>query len=413
MKKQLLNLVVFLLLLPFGVDAQNRPMGNPWVDWNYTNKIYGRDNLRFLREAEVFEQNFDFEGAFFSLENAVAQNPNSADALLRRAIFKKKMGMQTEAAEDVRRAYGLNPYAADLYGYNGQYALLNVIANQPAKAIQGLTIPQKMNYYYSLLDAQYMDNEMNTEEMSLLESAIAEVEDQNFLGALQILEKTLEVQPNSAVAYDLKGMILAHEKQYDAAIIALTKAVDLQPEFAIAWYNLGRIEQEIGHSAQAKVYFDRAIELKNDLTKARFERAVLLKANGQKKEAIQEYDEIIAMRGGDYLEAYLNRGLTRKMTGDFSGALEDLNRVIQADMTNAQAYKNRGNLYLLYGYSVQAVHDYSKAIALNAEYAEAYFNRGLAQFLLHDKASGCFDMEQAATLGFERAIEKQKYFCVE
>jgi tetratricopeptide (TPR) repeat protein len=413
MKKQLLNLLIILFLLPSYSFAQNAPMGSPWIDWNYTNKSYSRDNLRFLREAEIYEQSFDFEGAYFSLENAVAQNPNSADALLRRAIFKRKMGMKTEAAQDVKKAYSLNPYAADLYGYNGQYAVLNVLANRPSDAIQGLTMAKKVNYYHETVDAQYMNERINTEEMSLLESVIGEVEDGNFTTALQILEGTLKIHPKSAVAYDLKGMILAHEKRYDEAITAISQAVVLQPEFAIAWYNLGRIEQEIGHADQAKVYFDRAISLQNDLTKARFDRALLLKANGQKDAAIREYDEIIAMRGGDYLEAYLNRGLTRKMTGDFSGALEDLNRVIESDLSNPEVYKNRGNLYLLYGYSVQAVHDYTKAIHLDENYAEAYFNRGLAQFLLHDKASGCYDLEQAATLGFERAVEKQQYFCVE
>ena len=413
MKKQLLILSLMLFLFPFGLIAQNAPMGNPWIDWNYTNKMYSRDNLRFLREAEVYEKNFDLEGAFFSLENAVAQNPNSADALLRRAVLKKKMGMVTEAAEDMQRANILNPYAADLYGYNGQHAILNVIANQPSEAMQGLTMARKVNYYYQTMDAQYMDDHINKEEMSLLENVITEIEDDNMTTALLILEQVIQMHPNSAVAYDLKGMVLAHEEKYEEAIAAISQAVVLQPEFAIAWYNLGHIEQKIGHADQAKVYYDRAISLQNDLTKARFDRALLLKANGQREAAIKEYDEIIEMRGGDYLEAYLNRGLTRKMTGDFSGALEDLTRVIRLDPTNPEVYKNRANLYLLYGYAVQAVHDYTNAIDLDAEYAEAYFNRGLAQFLLHDKASGCYDLDKAATLGYERAVEKQKYFCVE
>jgi tetratricopeptide (TPR) repeat protein len=119
------------------------------------------------------------------------------------------------------------------------------------------------------------------------------------------------------------------------------------------------------------------------------------------------------MRGGNYLEAYLNRGLLRKMTGNFSGALEDLNRVIKAAPTNAEIYKNRGNLFLLYGYHIHAIADYTKAIDLEGEYAEAYFNRGLAQFLIYDKASGCYDLEQAEKYGYKRAIEKKKYFCVD
>ena len=411
--KNLLLPIVLTIAFPLTLSAQTMSMGNPWIDLNYTNKQYGRDNLLFLRNADISERLFDYEGAYFALENAVAQNPQSADALLRRANFKKKAGMVTEAAEDARRAYILNPYAADLYGYNGQYALLNVISNKPEASFVGLTMNQKLRYYYDAIDEKYMDDLVANEEMVALDAAILEVEAENFDNAIDILDETIEEHPNSAVAYDLKGMVLAHQKLYDEALIALTKAVTLEPDFAIAWYNLGRIEKQIGHHDQAEIYFDRAIALQEDLTKARFDKALLLKAKGQKEEAIKQYDEIIETSGSDYLEAYLNRGLLRKMSGDFSGAVEDLNQVIKADPTNAEAFKNRGNLFLLYGYHLHAIADYTEAINLDEAYAEAYFNRGLAQFLVYDKASGCYDLEQATKYGYERAIEKQKYFCVE
>lgn len=129
--------------------------------------------------------------------------------------------------------------------------------------------------------------------------------------------------------------------------------------------------------------------------------------------ALKEYDEIIAMRGHDYLEAYLNRGLTHKMLGDFEGAIQDLNQVIEVDATDPEAYKNRGNIYMLYGYHFHAMKDYTKAINLDKTYAEAYHNRGLAQFLVYSRSAGCFDLEQAAKYGLKDAEEKLKYFCVE
>ncbi|MFT4760189.1 MAG: tetratricopeptide (TPR) repeat protein, partial [Saprospiraceae bacterium] len=414
--KQMKNLILPILLifiLPVALSAQNMTLGNPWINLNNTDVQYGRDNQLFLRNADVSERLFDFESTYFALENAVAQNPQSADALLRRANFKKKAGMLTEAAADARLARIINPYAADLFGYNGQYAILNIISNKPETSFVGLTMNQKMRYYYSAMDSKYMDDTAVDAEMNALDAAILEIEAESFGTAIDILDELIVKYPNSAVAYDMKGMLLAHLKEYDAALIALNKAITLEPEFAIAWYNLGRVEKEIGHQDQAGIYFNRAIALQNNLTKARFGRASILKAKGQNDAAIREYDEIIEMRGGNYLEAYLNRGLLRKMTGNFSGALEDLNRVIKAAPTNAEIYKNRGNLFLLYGYHIHAIADYTKAIDLEGEYAEAYFNRGLAQFLIYDKASGCYDLEQAEKYGYKRAIEKKKYFCVD
>ena len=414
--KSMKKLLFQVLLIPFaGVSiwAQGLSQSNSTVLPSYTNRGYADDNLWHMHNARFFQENFNFEGALLSLDNAVAQNPQSADALIARAIFRRKIGRDKEAQVDYLKAYSLNPYAADLYGYNGPYGLLKVISNEPNRAFQQLSLPRKVNYYYSALDQKLVTNSIGSEEATLLEEAVFYIEEKNYEAALDILEALTGSYPNSALSYDLKGMLLAHEGRYEEALLALKKAVELEPVFAIAWYNLGRVEKTMGHLDVAEKYFEKALLLQNDLTKVRFDKALLLKSAGKPAAAIKEYDEIIAMRGGDYLEAYLNRGLTRKMTGDFMGALEDLNIVLENDPANPEAFTNRGNLYLLYGYNRLAILDYTEAIRLNPDYAEAYFNRGLAQFLIYDKASGCFDLEKAVDLGFQRAAEKRKYFCVE
>lgn len=157
--KKLMSVFFAIFFYSLSLQGQEMTLGNPWIDYNYTNKAYGRDNMFHLRSADNAERLFDFEEAFFSLENAVNQNPQSADALLNRAIFKKKLGMVTEAAEDVKLANTLNPYAADLYGYNGSYAILNVLYNDPASAVQGLTMTRKMGYYYQEIDRRYMEED--------------------------------------------------------------------------------------------------------------------------------------------------------------------------------------------------------------------------------------------------------------
>ncbi|MEM9822491.1 MAG: tetratricopeptide repeat protein, partial [Bacteroidota bacterium] len=79
--------------------------------------------------------------------------------------------------------------------------------------------------------------------------------------------------------------------------------------------------------------------------------------------------------------------------------------------SNAALYVNRGNLQLVFGFSQKAIQDYTRAIHLDRQYAEAYYNRGLSHLLLFDSVSACTDLEQSAELGYDRALEKIKYFC--
>ena len=119
------------------------------------------------------------------------------------------------------------------------------------------------------------------------------------------------------------------------------------------------------------------------------------------------------MKGETYMEAFLNRGLTKKMLGDYGGALVDLNQAIEEFPNNPELYKNRGNLQLLLGLHRKAIDDYTKAITIDENYAEAYYNRALAFFLIYDKISGCMDLDKSIDLGYEIATKTKTYFCTE
>jgi len=140
---------------------------------------------------------------------------------------------------------------------------------------------------------------------------------------------------------------------------------------------------------------------------------MLNKKNGRPEKAIEDYTKVIEKKGNEYPEAYLNRGLTRKLLGDFQGALNDINYVIDnQEIISAEPYMNRGNLHMVFGFADKAVVDYTKALQLdNEDNPEAYYNRGLAFLLLYDNASSCADLERSRDLGFERAEEMLNYFC--
>ncbi len=414
-KMKLTTGVLGLLFIMITQSTFSQDIGriNPYEGKSLSNETFATDNYFYIRNSYLNQQLFDFEEAYFSMENAVAQRPQSAKVLLQRAIFKKRFGMITEAEADLRLANLMNPYAADLYGYHGPSSILNVIEFQPEQAVVGLSNYQRVGYYYGFLDKQYGKSGVMVDELVFMEEIIQLMEEERFSEALAILENDFEENQYAFIAFDLKGVIFTKQKKFEQAAHAFSQSVKLQPDFAIAWYNFSRLEKERGNKEIAKTYLDKSIQLEEYLTKAYFDRALLRKELADKEGAMEDYNKVIELNADDYLEAFLNRGLTKSMLGDFNGALVDLNKAIEEFPDNPALYKNRANIYLLFGYNQKAIADYSKAIQLDPFFAEAYFNRGLTHLKEFDMRSGCRDLQKSQDLGIERAFDKLRYFCIE
>ena len=76
--------------------------------------------------------------------------------------------------------------------------------------------------------------------------------------------------------------------------------------------------------------------------------------------------------------AFNNRGVARRLQGEYDLALQDYNEAIHLNPTSAAQFNNRGVIYRIKGDYDQAIADYSKAISLRNQYPGAFYNRALA-----------------------------------
>ncbi len=108
---------------------------------------------------------------------------------------------------------------------------------------------------------------------------------------------------------------------------------------------------------------------------------------------------------------YYNRGIDKKDSGDYYGAISDYTKAIEINPRYAEAYNNRGsvkdNLEDYYG----AISDYNKAIEINPRLAVAYGNRGIAKKRIGDILGACADWRQSASLGKENAARWVRNQC--
>jgi len=75
--------------------------------------------------------------------------------------------------------------------------------------------------------------------------------------------------------------------------------------------------------------------------------------------------------------AYYNRGVAKARLGDYKGAIQDFNKVIE----------------------------------LKPKDADAYARRGASKLSLGQKNSGCLDLSKAGELGYAKADDTIKKYC--
>ncbi|MGV3504972.1 MAG: tetratricopeptide repeat protein [Adhaeribacter sp.] len=91
-------------------------------------------------------------------------------------------------------------------------------------------------------------------------------------GALQDLDKALQLSPSDYAAHYQKGEILVRMKQYKAALQAFEKARSLYPAAFIGHINLGKAYAQAGQSRKAIAIFNQAIRRNQQSGEAYFLR---------------------------------------------------------------------------------------------------------------------------------------------
>lgn len=110
-----------------------------------------------------------------------------------------------------------------------------------------------------------------------------------------------------------------------------------------------------------------------------FQQGINSGVEGNFAQSVEFFSKAIEKRPG-FAEAYLYRGIAKNETGDFEGAIRDLNITIELDPAfSDQAHFFRGNSNAGLNRFREAIDDYTLAIYKNPDYL-AFFKRGMANF---------------------------------
>lgn len=148
-----------------------------------------------------------------------------------------------------------------------------------------------------------------------------------------------ESSNDPADAYTRLGAAYLEQDNLPRAISALDRALEIRPEHAEALQAMAIAYQRQGDDELAERYFQRALRIDGDFTRARNNYAAFLFDQGRTEEACQQLEQ--ASRDSSYpnrAQLFANLGQCRYDLGDVEAARQSLARAQAIDARSPRSY---------------------------------------------------------------------------
>jgi len=208
---------------------------------------------------------------------------------------------------------------------------------------------------------------------------------------LEWIDAAIEINPQSAEAYELKGRLLMTKGQPRAAISVLKKAVELDPDLLVARLNLVAAYKSTGQPKAAVKVGAQAVALSPGEASAHFAYADALEMAGQDDLAEQHYRRAIAL-DPDLADPKLRLALLLTRNNKFLTEAYQLAKEAQKlDPADGTAEATAGWILFLSGEEREGL----KALE-NAAHAHPFNYRIWLRFAVALKRSGHEDLSRRA-----------------
>lgn len=150
--------------------------------------------------------------------------------------------------------------------------------------------------------------------------------------AIRYYNKTIELNPECAKAYNNRGGAYLILSDHEQAISNFNKAIELDPQYMSAYHNRANTYLDSDQYSEAILDYTNAIELDHGFAKAYFGRGYAYLALGQYDKSITDYTKAIELNP-EYARAYYTRAIGYANLTQFSKAKRDMLQAVRLDQT--------------------------------------------------------------------------------
>ncbi len=391
------------------------------------------------RQGELAKRRDGLSEAVALLDQALAEDPEFAEAWFARARAHRYLGRREEALEDLARTIRLRdtwsaPYieritilvdafrdlkdptvSVDSLGAPMRWAFRDVSKDPRALALQA-TMQSDLS--------RVTDLGVRPEEAHYLKGAILIAQGRPE-EAIASLTEAIRLFPYYADAYQKRSYPLLMLSRVDEALADADRAIELWPAFFDAHLYRGTVRMARQEADGARADFLKAVELDPARPEPHETLAVLLLMAGDFEGCVRE--ATIALDRRDNGKTLCNRAMALLALDKHAEAAQDLGRAIELDPRDATAWVLRAQARIIGSDLVGARHDIDQAVMLDGdnpetllmeasllwneskheqarercdqilgkhpEFAEAYAMRGAMRVDLGDPEGGIQDLE--------------------
>lgn len=235
--------------------------------------------------------------------------------------------------------------------------------------------------------------------------AVVLARDRQVEAAKSELETVLAADPDNATAHFLLGTALAAQNDLEAAEASLTRAVDLDPEHLEALSTLGAIAEQKNDLEAAERYYGSVVAIEPQNPAGRFNYGKVLAMAGRPEEARTQFETLLETNPG-HGQALLSLGMLLEQGGLAEEALERY-RAAAALQNQPQvqglAFLRQAQLLSQTDSSSDTTDQYQRAVELLPRSFDARFAlaNALGRLQRYAEAANAFD--HALELGADNA----------
>ncbi|MBD2680925.1 MULTISPECIES: tetratricopeptide repeat protein [Nostoc] len=317
--------------------------------------------------------------ALANFNQALAINPQSAEAYNNRGTLHADQKKWDLALADFNNAIAFNPKYAEAYINRG-----NLFSDLKKWELAEADFSQAIAINSQYANA-YVDRGLFYREQKKWELAEAD------------FSKAITINPQYANAYNNRGILYYDLQKWELAEADFTKAIAINTQDANAYINRGNLYYDLQKWDLALTDYNQAIVINPQDAEVFYNRGNLYSQLQKWDLALTDYNKSIAINP-QYADAYNNRGNLYSQLQKWDLALANFNKAITINPEYAPAYNNRGNLYTVLQKLDLALADFTKAIAINPQSANAYAGIGVVYLQKGDTQKAIKDLQQAAQL---------------
>ena len=289
---------------------------------------------KYLKLLEEYDKIPGFEKAEKGIE-APPVDVNFAMPYYFRGHSYSLIGKNTDAMNDFTTAIKINPKMGAAYFERGK--LLWTTGKKDEGCIDlGMAGSLKDSMAREMFDERFCWKEAE----AVYKDASSKVRLNDFQSALDAIQKTIKLCPDSANYIGLRGRAYLGLGKYDLAMQDFEKAISLSPNSVDAWFGRGIAYYSKSKWQEAFDDLSKAINLDVKFADAYLYRAYSCEGMEKNQSALFDYQQVQRLKPGDAF-AFFKSGMLRNNMNDTNGACADFKRAASMGYMDAQDYAEK------------------------------------------------------------------------